>query len=686
MLKSVLKLPLLLTLLLGGFGPALFAQSNCMQIGVGLEGSAYWSNGENPFIDQMKFSGGWISFNATGSSPWDTQLDQEIPLDADGYPSTGIPYPTSGGSQKVRHLISADNRVALGQYVFLYDGIGALSFYGIAVDSMQPGRMVVTVTGTGNVWMHLDSSAMAPNHLRNFRLVPYAEEATYEADIFRANFLTRADDFHALRFMDWWHTNNNPLQSWADRSTPTSYSQADSAGICYEYAIALSNRLDKTPWINIPHLADSNFIVEMAALWKDSLDPGLDLIVEYSNEVWNFQFQQTQWLQQNTGSYPAHWPANPHFDPNENWAWNNGRRQAWAINLFRSAWGADSNRVHRVLGTQSVNPWVTQNAVRGADRQYDFISPTWYFGISPKQAAAFSAGTTPEQVIDSCRAGFYSNLDNYRAHYTISDTTGGDGVIYYEGGQHISAYGNGNNPALQAFYDAQVHPNMYQLYDDVLDSLRGWGGQLAVAFVMGGDDSRYGSWGHIKSVDSVPSMAYSPKYMALLDNRPLQTVAFSASINLLQVDFTDQSGTGASTWEWDFGDGSQSSMMNPSHAYASPGTYQVCLTATGSNGCALQHCTTISVVAVGISAPDNSSWQVFPNPSNTTCFLTSPLAFTGETHLQILDLNGKIIQERSLVWDAGQRFSLPLTEFTSGIYLLQVTTSTGIWTTKLLRH
>jgi len=685
MLKFLRFLPFLL-LLSGGIAPAQIASPQCMQIGVGLEGSAYWSNGENPFIDQMKYSGGWISFNATGTSPWDTQLDQEIPLDADGYPNAGIPYTTSGGAQKVRHLISADQRVALGQYVFLYEGSGDMSFYGIAVDSAMPGRMVVTVTGTGNVWMHIDSSSLAPDHLRNFRLVPYAEEFTYEADVFRENFLTRANDFYSLRFMDWWHTNNNPQQVWSDRSTPTSYSQADSAGVCYEYAIALSNRLHKTPWVNIPHLADSNFIVQMAHLWQDSLEPDLDLIVEYSNEVWNFQFQQTQWLQQNTGSYPGHWPVNALFDANENWAWNNGRRQAWAINLFRSAWGADSNRVHRVLGTQSVNPWVTQNVVRGANRQYDYISPTWYFGISPNQAASFPAGITPEQVIDTCRVGFYSNLNAYRAHYTISDTTGGKGVIYYEGGQHISAYGDANNPALQSFYDAQTHPNMYQLYDDVLDSLRVWGGQLAMAFVMGGDDSRYGSWGHIKSVDSLPGFAYSPKYMALLDNRPLQSVGFSTAINLLQVDFVDLSDSSTIDWNWDFGDGNQSSLANPTHTYTSPGTYQVCLHATGSNGCALEHCESLSVVAVGVEEEQNSPWQVFPNPARNLCHLAAPSGYEGETSLVVLDPNGKMIWDKQLYWEVGERMQIRLDDFPVGLYLLQIQSGDEIHTRKILHH
>lgn len=47
------------------------------------------------------------------------------------------------------------------------------------------------------------------------------------------------------------------------------------------------------------------------------------------------------------------------------------------------------------------------------------------------------------------------------------------------------------------------------------------------------------------------------------------------------VTFSDRS-TGATSWLWNFGDGSSSTQQNPSHAYASAGTYTVVLTASNS--------------------------------------------------------------------------------------------------------
>lgn len=51
----------------------------------------------------------------------------------------------------------------------------------------------------------------------------------------------------------------------------------------------------------------------------------------------------------------------------------------------------------------------------------------------------------------------------------------------------------------------------------------------------------------------------------------------------LTVAFTDAT-SGATSWNWDFGDGRTSAERNPSHVYTAPGTYTVALTARGPGG------------------------------------------------------------------------------------------------------
>ncbi|MCK4394665.1 BMP family ABC transporter substrate-binding protein [Candidatus Bipolaricaulota bacterium] len=52
----------------------------------------------------------------------------------------------------------------------------------------------------------------------------------------------------------------------------------------------------------------------------------------------------------------------------------------------------------------------------------------------------------------------------------------------------------------------------------------------------------------------------------------------------LTVEFMDCSIGDITSWHWDFGDGSTSSMRHPGHTYQSSGNYQVSLTVTGSSG------------------------------------------------------------------------------------------------------
>jgi PKD repeat protein len=52
----------------------------------------------------------------------------------------------------------------------------------------------------------------------------------------------------------------------------------------------------------------------------------------------------------------------------------------------------------------------------------------------------------------------------------------------------------------------------------------------------------------------------------------------------LQVQFTDTSSNGPTSWLWDFGDTSTSTSQNPAHTYTAQGTYTVSLTATNVGG------------------------------------------------------------------------------------------------------
>ena len=53
---------------------------------------------------------------------------------------------------------------------------------------------------------------------------------------------------------------------------------------------------------------------------------------------------------------------------------------------------------------------------------------------------------------------------------------------------------------------------------------------------------------------------------------------------LVSVQFTDTSTSDTTSWAWDFGDGTTSTLQNPNHSFTVDGVYTVTLRATSSRG------------------------------------------------------------------------------------------------------
>jgi len=75
---------------------------------------------------------------------------------------------------------------------------------------------------------------------------------------------------------------------------------------------------------------------------------------------------------------------------------------------------------------------------------------------------------------------------------------------------------------------------------------------------------------------------------------PPPQAGFSLETDELQVMLSDTSSPAASQWFWEFGDGNTSTAQNPVHEYSSPGTYNICLTASSACGSSID-CRTVSV-------------------------------------------------------------------------------------------
>jgi len=99
----------------------------------------------------------------------------------------------------------------------------------------------------------------------------------------------------------------------------------------------------------------------------------------------------------------------------------------------------------------------------------------------------------------------------------------------------------------------------------------------------------------------------------------------------LTVNFTDSSTGGPTAWAWDFGDGTNSSVQNPSHTYSSQGVYSVSLTINNSSNTSTV--TKSSFITVNTAS---TGGQTMVTPEGVTIKVDSNV--TNWTPQQIYDL------------------------------------------------
>ncbi len=256
------------------------------QLGINLAGPADW-NTEVPFVDAFRMSRPWISQREGGSWGSGPALD----LDENGWVKRLEP----GCYAETLLCTIQGEHYPSGRYTVLYDGEGELRFWGSGtVASSRPGRIEVDVDSSkGTLFLQLRRTN-PDNYVRNIRVILPGFEATYRENPFHPTFLNRWRGVAVLRMMDWMETNNSEIVRWQDRPTPQT-ATFSAKGVAADVMIDLCNRLNADLWVCIPHKADDGYVRGLAQLIRDRLRSPLRVYVEYSNEVWNSQFQQARW-------------------------------------------------------------------------------------------------------------------------------------------------------------------------------------------------------------------------------------------------------------------------------------------------------------------------------------------------------------------------------------------------------
>ena len=149
---------------------------------------------------------------------------------------------------------------------------------------------------------------------------------------------------------------------------------------------------------------------------------------------------------------------------------------------------------------------------------------------------------------------------------------------------------------------------------------------------------------------------------------------FHQTTNTLIVDFTDAS-TSSNTitsWAWDFGDGSTSTLQNPSHIYSHSGPYHVCLTIYDDHGCSSTFCHHITVHPIIHHA---LTFIVnYPNPAQSSTTIQYELGTATNVSIEIYNFMGHRVNSiLNEIQSEGVHIQpINLDELNSGYYFIRM--------------
>ena len=479
------------------------------RLGINLADIKSYST-ELPFVDLFRMADGWVSQRKKGK--WGDGPTLEI--DEHGWVKRLEPDCIA-----VAIVCGIDgNHYPSGDYSVLYDGEGELIFRNAAnnkdIVSKTPSKIVVKVNA--NKPFHIEIVKTNPlDYIRNIRVIMPGFESDYATNPWHPQFIKRWSGIACIRLMDFMMTNNSTQIIWDDRPKLSDASFAKN-GVPLELMLDLANRLEADPWFCMPHLADDAYIKQFAQMVKANLKPNLRAWVEYSNEVWNNVFKQTQYANQKgqelsfmgqSSSATAHYYAH---------------RSMQIFDIWQAVYGGNTGYV-RVLASQAANTDLAEtilsfkNSAKHADVLA--IAPYVSVNITPRNKGALAISEVTAWNSDKLFEHIFAvalpkSQQSIQQNKKVADRYGLK-LVAYESGQHlVGALGAENNDAItKLFTEANADPRMGEVYSQNLNTWVQAGGDLICSYYSVGKWSKWGSWGLLQYYDDAPTA----KFKAVLD-------------------------------------------------------------------------------------------------------------------------------------------------------------------------
>lgn len=156
--------------------------------------------------------------------------------------------------------------------------------------------------------------------------------------------------------------------------------------------------------------------------------------------------------------------------------------------------------------------------------------------------------------------------------------------------------------------------------------------------------------------------------------KPSPVADFDFTQSGLDFQFNSDSSKGDIVlYNWDFGDGTVSSLSNPSHTFSAGDTFHVCLTVYNGSNCSFTLCKDVTTdFGTGVSLIPNTDLPViYPNPVRSEM---NVINLQSVEMAEISDITGRIRYQGVL---DGEKISLNMSEYPAGIYFIKFKSKKG---------
>jgi hypothetical protein len=537
-------------------------------LGYNLDYPGDWTN-MPPFIDQMKNARALRGECAESGCDPVAHLD----LDARGWvKSLAYKDDAARSYRRVTAVLStSDERPDLGQtFVVTWQGKGDVSVDGGGDVSkassgnrvtfrLQPGNTVLTIGA-------IDPSDY-PRDIRVFRADH--EQLLAAGEIFDPGMLDYLEPFGTVRFMDWMQSNTHGECSGGSRHGEDCYAVTDEdcgGGVCVmpgewdqrptadqpsfqawgqyldnaapekgtrlggypvETMVALANRLGVAPHFNMPVHYSDEYVERFASYVRDNLAANIRANVEYSNEVWNWGFPQSQYAQARAAEL---WPGEE-----TGWVQFSALRSDNLCRIWKDVFAGQEQRVRCLISPQTSWRELAETVLECPARRakdssagtcfehVDAINITGYFSgclhenpgqiqswLGEGKQAALDKGFQQLEkggLISGCGDSLERTIDDYAFFEELAEERGLE-LYVYESGTHFEY--SGDESVRGFLVDLTQDERMYEAYRKNFEGFAAAGG---TTFNVWGWVAHDDAWANSESIMDRDH----PKYRAISD-------------------------------------------------------------------------------------------------------------------------------------------------------------------------